>query len=127
MGVKRLEDLVVFQLSSEFKREVYRIVQSSPTATADRRYKDQLFEAASGVEASIDEGWHRYVASEFAQFLRYARASLAEAKRRLRDGVDRGHFSDAQCRNACVLADRCNAAIMNLHKSLRPFFRRQGK
>ena len=93
MGVRRLEDLHAFQLSVEFKRGVCQLVDASLRARSDWRYRDQLFDAALGGESNIAEGWRRNTASEMAQFLRYAMASLAEADRRLRDGVDRNYFS----------------------------------
>ena len=79
MGVKRLEDLVAFQLAVEFKLEVYRLIRESPAARRDFRFRAQLSDASASVEACLAEGWHRYVAGEFVTFLRYARASLAEA------------------------------------------------
>jgi four helix bundle protein len=121
MGVKKLDDLVALQLASEFKREVYRLVRQSDRASRDFKFRDQLFDAASSVEANITEGWHRYVARDFALFLRYASGSIAEARLRLRDGIDRGHFAESECEHALALANRCAGSIINLHKSLQPF------
>jgi four helix bundle protein len=118
MGVRRLEDLVAFRLAVEFKLLVYRLLNEHPSAQRDVRYKDQLREAASSVEANLAEGWRRYHARDMAQFVRFALASLEEAKVRIRDGVHRGHFSDRDCQPALVLADRCGAATMALLKAL---------
>jgi four helix bundle protein len=119
VGIKHLQDLVALQLATAFKREVYRIVRSSPDATTDLRYRGQLFDAASGVEANLAEGWQRYVAADFALFVRYAMSSRAEARQRIQDGIDRGYLREADCQPAFTLAARCGAATMNLHKSLR--------
>src|SRR5688572_12889161 len=59
MGVKRVEDLVAFQQAVAFKREVCLIVTKHPRAERSFRYRDQLFDAASGVESNIAEGWRR--------------------------------------------------------------------
>lgn len=52
------------------------------------------------------------------QFLRYARASPEEARRRLADGVARGHFAATSCEAAFTHANRCGAATTGLWKSL---------
>jgi four helix bundle protein len=118
MGVRRLEDLVAFRLAVEFKLLVYQLLREHPAAQRDLRYCDQLREAASSVEANLAEGWRRYVARDMGQFVRYALASLEEAKVRVRDGVHRGHFSAEACRTALTLGDRCGAAMMALLRSL---------
>jgi len=117
MVVKRLEDLVAFQLALEFKRSTYALVHSSPAANNDLRFKSQLFDSAASVEANIAEGWRRFAPGEMAQFLRYALGSLEEAKRRVQDGIDRGYFRPDDCEAALTLARRCGAATMALWKS----------
>jgi len=56
-----------------------------------------------------------------AQFLRYALACLEEAKRRFRDGIQRGYFSGATCAEALTFGDRCGAATMALWKTVSGF------
>jgi four helix bundle protein len=109
MGVKRVEDLVVFQLAVEFKLEIYRLLDTCRTPM-DFRYQSQLRSAASDIEANLNEGFTRNVSGEFFQFVRYARASLAEAQRRLQDGVHRHYFGEADCRPALAIAKRCGDA-----------------
>lgn len=124
MGVKRIEDLVAFQQAVEFKLEVYAIVRRHPLAGRNWKYRDQLFDAASGVEANIAEGWRRYGAADMIRFLRYASGSLEEARVRLLDGVARGYFTEDTCLGALSHARRSSAAITELIESLR---RRQGE
>lgn len=119
VGIKNVKDLVALQLATAFKLELYRIVNASSGATTDVRYRSQLFDAASSVEANLVEGWQRYIAADFALFVRYAMGSLAEARQRLQDGIDRGYLREADCQEAFALGARCGAASMNLHKSLR--------
>jgi len=118
MGVKRMDDLVAFKEAVAFKVEVYAIVRRSALAERDFRYRDQLFDAASSVEANIAEGWRRFGAAELVRFLRYATGSLEEARVRLLDGVDRGYFTRGVCEPALTHAARCGAATTNLIKSL---------
>ncbi len=125
--MKRLEDLAAFQLAVEFKLEVYRLIRVNPGASRDFRFRAQLSDAAASVESCLVEGWHRYVAGEFVTFLRYARASLAEAERWLGDGVARGYFEPHAIAQSLDTAGRCGAALTNLRKSLEPFTARNQK
>jgi len=124
MGVRRLADLVAYQLAVEFKLLVYRLLEERPAARRDFRYCDQLRDAASSVESNLAEGWRRYLAGDMAQFVRVALASLEEAKVRLGDGVHRRHFSESDCREALAIGDRCGAATMGLLRSLLAIARR---
>jgi four helix bundle protein len=121
VGVKKLEDLVAFLLAVEFKRGVYRVVKASPDAFADLRYRSQIFDAARSVEANIAEGWKRFSPADRARFFRIALGSLEEAKVRLRDGVDSGYFTAADCAEVLVLGNRCGAALTAFWKTLRGF------
>lgn len=73
------------------------------------------------MESNIAEGWKRYTAGEMAHFLRFALASLEEAKRRLRDGIDRGYFQESECAQILTAGNRCGAATMALIKALQGF------
>lgn len=92
MGVRQLDDLVAYQFAEEFKLEAYGLISASAGARQDFRFTRQLQKAASGVGAAVAEGFGRGKAKECALFLRYAIASLAEARSHLRDGVHRGYF-----------------------------------
>jgi four helix bundle protein len=118
MVVKRVEELIAFQQAVAFKREVYAIVHQHARAERDYKYRDQLFAAASGVEANIAEGWRRFSDAEIIRFLRYALSSLEEGKVRLLDGVDRGHFNRARCDRALSHAARSGGAMTRLIQSL---------
>jgi four helix bundle protein len=121
MSVKKLEDLVAYQLAVECKKEVYRLVQAHPTAHSDFRYRSQVYESAASAEANIAEGWRRYGARDMSRFLKYALGSIEETKRRVTDGAHRGYFSEEACEPALALARRCGAATMGLWKSLGPY------
>jgi four helix bundle protein len=119
MPPHRLDDLIAFHLAHQFKLEVYRILATT-AAGRDLRYAAQLRTSASSVEANIAEGFYRLTPREFARFLLIARASLAESEVRLIDGIDRGHFSRADCADVMTLTKRTGAAIMALRKSVLP-------
>jgi four helix bundle protein len=121
MGIKRLDELIAWRLAVEFKIEVYRIVKANPGASRDFRYRDQLFDAASGAEMTIAEGFVRFRAPQIIQFFTYARASLEESKRWLADGIHRGHFEPGTIHAARGLAIRCDIATLRFIQSLLPF------
>ncbi len=121
MGIKRIEDLVAFQRAVLFKDGIYALVLATPSASRDWEWRRQIFDAAMSVESNIAEGWARRSAPQICQFLDYAHASLDETRRRLTDGVARGHFTADECAPLLVHERMCGAAIRGLHKSLQPF------
>jgi four helix bundle protein len=118
VGARTLGELEAYKLAREFKLEVYRLIRNHAPARADFKYCDQLRGSASSVEANLAEGWRRYVARDMAQFVRIALASLEEARVWLRDGIDRGYFTDSECAAAFEKANRCGAATMALLRAL---------
>ena len=124
MGFRTLDEIRAYRAAREFKREVYRLLASSPRALNDRRFRDQLREAAASTVGNIAEGHGRYMAGEFVYFLRVSRGSLKEALVWIDDGVDRGYFRAESCRRARELGDKTGRLTTNLIKSLMPFTRR---
>ena len=124
VGVKKLEDLHAYQLAIELRAQVYRVFDSSVAARRDDQFRSQLFNSAGSVAANVAEGWSRFSAPEFCQFLRYARASVEETKVWLDDGVARGYFDAASITATLRLADRTSATITALWRSLQPFKKR---
>jgi len=118
MGVKRLEDLDAFNLATAFKLAVYKLITDHPKAERDFKYCGELREALSSGESNLAEGWRRYRKRDMANFVRIALASVEEAKVRLRDGIHRGYFTEAECEPAFELGRRCGAATMALLRSL---------
>jgi four helix bundle protein len=121
MGVKRLDDLVAYQRAVAFKTGAYALVRASPAASRDWRWRNQLMDAALSVESNVAEGWGRRGAGQMCVFLRYAAASLDEARRRLLDGVARGYYEQEACTEILQHERVCGAAIRRLHDSLQPF------
>lgn len=112
--VRRLEDLVAYQFAETFADEVQKLIDASPGAARSWKFRDQLQDAASGVARAIAEGFGRFRPTEFAQFLRYALASLAESTSSLNDGIRRGYFTDADAEPASVWARRCKEVTIKL-------------
>lgn len=118
MGVRRINDLIAWQLAVEFKEAVYKLVKDSESARRDFRYRDQIFDAIRSTASNVNEGFHRYGRREFIRFLGIARASHAEAEDHVRDGITCGYFTAETAAPALLLAKRCSMAILRLIQSL---------
>ncbi len=117
MTVRRVEEFGAYEFAGEFKSEVYRLIEGSPKAQRAFKYRDQLEDAASGIERAMAEGFGRRNPAEFAQFLRYGLGSLVESVTAVRDGIQRGYFVEANCDRAFTWAERCKTALRGLHAS----------
>ena len=92
-GAKNFEELRVWRAASEFKKEVYRLVDSS-SFRREGRLRDQLREAAASAVSHISEGYARFEPGDQARFMRMAKASLVECQNHLIDAVDRGVITE---------------------------------
>jgi four helix bundle protein len=90
-GARRYEDLEVWQLADELKREVYALVRTGPAAR-DFKFRDQIRDSSASSTKNIAEGFGRFHPGEFARFMEFAVASAMETKDSLKDGLDRGYF-----------------------------------
>jgi len=75
---KGLENLKVWQLARDFKREIYNISNVFPKKE-DYCLTSQIRSAAVSVTANISEGYGRYHFQENLQFCRISRGSISEA------------------------------------------------
>src|SRR5262245_29285918 len=113
MVVRSYEELDAWQLADRFKTDVFRIVRSSSAAERDFKYRSQILDAASAVPKDIAEGFSRFSPWELMRYLDYALGSLAEAKERLKDGVQLGYFGASQCVYAFQFGERCRRASLS--------------
>lgn len=110
----KLENLVVWQLACQFEDLVIDLLEGSRTIRRDRRLYEQLSDAASSVPSNLSEGFYRFNAREFANFVRYSNGSLGEAERRLRAGVRKKHWTQTE-------ADPCLELALRLRPGLNGF------
>jgi 23S rRNA-intervening sequence protein len=78
-GVDRFEDLDVWKLADELRREVLEFTNKG-LATKDFKYRDQIRDATSSVARNTAEGFGRFNPGEFARFLGFAHASLTRPR-----------------------------------------------
>ena len=114
----RIEDLVAWQLANEIKDEVLALIERT-SARRDYRFAGQVRDAATSIPSNVAEGFHRYNPAEFANFLRYARASVAELLTRLPDGVKLGYYDSGDIAPLLALLRREAAVLGGLREAMR--------
>jgi four helix bundle protein len=117
-GARRYEDLVVWRLSYELQREVFAITATGAVAR-DFKFRDQIRDSSASATRNIAEGFGRFRPAEFARFLDIARGSLTETHHHLRDGRDRGYFTDVDHARLSLLTGRAAIAVTRLIRYLR--------
>ena len=117
VGVTRYEELIAWQLAAEVKQQIL-VLTARDAVKTDRRFCDQIRSSTASVTANIAEGFGRYSRADFVRFLRYARGSAYETREWLRDGRDRGHFSEAEFEQMWQLLDRATGALTRLANAI---------
>jgi len=112
------QELVVWQLADQLRVLVFALTEEGQ-ASRDPRFRGQLRDAVSSVGRNLAEGFYRYDHPEFANFTRYARASLGETQDLLHEGRKRRFWSEAETRPADSLARRTMIGVSRLHRYLR--------
>jgi four helix bundle protein len=115
-GVRRFQDLIAWQLSSELRDRLFELTANGP-ASRDRLFCDQTRRAAKNAPALITEGFVRFTTREFIRHLRMARAELAEVEDALDHARRRGLFTEDALEAANTLLGRAMGATTNLMKS----------
>ena len=114
----KYQELVAWQLADELRRQIVAATSAGSFAQ-DYRLGNQVRAAANSASANIAEGFKRFHPKEFAQFLKYARASLAEINVHLDDARDRRHIDSAEHAALTKQAARTAIACARLHAYLR--------
>lgn len=117
MGVRRYEDLVVWQLSQVLLRRVICISDRLP-ARRDLDFCQQLRRSTRSIGANIAEGFARYSLAEFVRFLRYADGSLAETETYLHEAHARNFLADRERDELRTLTTRIAANLAKLIAAL---------
>lgn len=110
-------ELIAWQLARELKLFAYAVA-SRPTVERDRKFRDQLTDAAASGPRNIAEGFGRFNRREFAQFLKIAIASEHEVRNHLIDACDRGYIEEADRNTGTELVRRAITAAARLRRYL---------
>lgn len=113
MSITQYEDLDVWRLATELKTRVVELTRADRVRN-DFRFCDQIRSSTASITANIAEGFGRFTDPELLRFLRYARGSAFETREWLRDGRDRGHFSQADFDELWTLLERVTQTLTSL-------------
>ncbi len=116
-AVKSFEELIAWQQAREVKKLVYELTDRA-SCRREVRFRDQLRASAASVPANIAEGFARKRPREFSRFLSIARASLAETRNHLIDGIDRRLWKETDLDPINLHLKRAVTAIAGLQKYL---------
>ena len=83
MKIPTLDKLDAYTLAHEFKLGVYGLFDASKAAQNDFKYRSQVYDAVSSIEANIAEGCALATRPEFLHFLEIAMGSLNELESHL--------------------------------------------
>lgn len=117
MGAYKVDNLAAFRLCEELTKAVEAATAIGKVA-ADRRFCNQINDAALDATSDVAEGFARYYPREFARFLDFAIGSLEEVHRRTEAGYRRGYFIAATTSSLLQLQARADKACRNLRMYL---------
>ena len=114
-GATKFEELICWQLASELKSKVYRVIERE-SVKEDFDYCRQIRKSTRSAPALIAEGFGRWTNQEFVRYLRLARGELGETRNHLKDGLESRHFTVEEFRelwHLCYRADRACRGLIN--------------
>jgi len=113
MVFRRLEDLMVWQLSTELEQRVYAFTSRLP-AKRDVDFCRDIRRSASSAPSNISEGFGRFWPTEVSPKLRIARGELEETCNHLRKAIREQYVSEGDAADMLLLAKRAIGAATRL-------------
>jgi four helix bundle protein len=115
--IKHHEDIVAWQLASELKKWVFKII-ARPSVARHFKFCDQIRDSSRSGPANISEGFWRYRPRDNARFVRIALGSLGETANHLNDAFAEKYLEEEEYKNVTKLARRALATTIAWHTHL---------
>ena len=117
---KSFTDIDVWNLSRDFCKDIYKIMQYDGLKT-DYRLKDQINGSSGSIMDNIAEGFNRGGNKEFINFLSYSKGSAGESLSQLYRIFDRKYITELEfnelSEKARVLVNKIGGLMAYLKKS----------
>jgi four helix bundle protein len=105
MVIRRIEDLVAWQLATDLEQRVYEFTSRSP-AKEDGDFCRDIRRSAASAPRNMSEGFGRFWPTEFAPKMRIARGELEETRDHLRKAIRVRYLSETEGAAMIELAGR---------------------
>lgn len=115
---RRVEDLFCWQLADQLRQVINKYTADDTRAGKDYRFTNNFRDAIASVCRNQSEGFAKFLHRPQKPYFRTARSSLAEVKDCIRDGRQRGHFSEEVANEMFALHRRADIANLRYLKSL---------
>jgi four helix bundle protein len=115
---RRVEDLICWQRADELRQLIIRHTADDTRAGKDFRFTSNLRDAIASVCRNQSEGFAKFKHKPQRPYFTTARSSLAEVKDGIRDGRQRGYFSEDVAKEMYTLRRRADVANLRYLKSL---------
>ena len=115
---RRVEDLICWQRADELRQLIIKHTADDTRAGKDFRFTNNLRDAIASVCRNQSEGFAKYKHKPQKPYFNTARSSLAEVKDGIRDGLQRGYFSDDVAKEMYTLRRGADVANLRYLKSL---------
>lgn len=115
MGIKKFEDLIVWQKSQDFSVSIYNYFGKQ----RDYSFRDQITRASVSISNNIAEGFDRRTGPDFRRFLYFSKASNSEVRSMLYLSVRLNFISQEQAKKLISDSNEIAKMISGLIKSIR--------
>jgi four helix bundle protein len=112
-GARSPEEFDAWQLAWDLKEGVFAFTAAAPAA-CDRKFCEEIREAARSAPDNIAEGFYRFNPPDFANFVRIARGSLGEVRNQLKHTHSKKYLSDTDFTQLFSLCRRAIGASTGL-------------
>ena len=112
-GARSPEEFDAWQLAWDLKEGVFAFTAMAP-AISDRKFCEEIREAARSAPDNIAEGFYRFNPTDFANFVRMARGSLGEVRNQLKHAHSKRYLSDNDFAQLFLLCRRAIGAATGL-------------
>ena len=120
MGIKRVDEIVAWQLGMQLHQRVVELTRR-PQCARHFKFCEQVIDSSSSVSANIAEGFLRFTIPELLKYLGFARSSLGETETRLRQALAAEWITPEDMATLGPLIGRTGKAIAAFRRSILQF------